>query len=125
MSKLTSKQQRFAELVAMGSSATEAYRQSYNTQGNQHTQHCRAHELLKNSEVRATITAIREAAVALSVWTLADSIGTLAEIASNRDAPPTARVAAALGAAKILSETQQHAITGEVPAIRIVFEGPE
>lgn len=63
-SKLTPKQRKFAEGIAMGKSKAAAYRDAYDSQGKGHTQSRRGQDLAKHSAVKAQIDALTLAAEA-------------------------------------------------------------
>lgn len=63
-SKLTAKQRKFAEGIAMGKSKAAAYRDAYDSQGKGHTQSRRGQDLAKHGAVKAQIDALTLAAEA-------------------------------------------------------------
>lgn len=63
-SRLTPKQRKFAEGIAMGKSKAAAYREAYDSQGNGHTQSRRGQDLAKHGAVKAQIDALTLAAEA-------------------------------------------------------------
>lgn len=96
---LTKKQQRFAEGVVLdGLTASDAYRQAYDTQAKPNTVNVNAHKLTRNAKVANTIEAM-ERAKELSAWQSAESlrslvISTLTEIATNEQTKDATRVQA-------------------------------
>lgn len=63
-SRLTPKQRKFAEGIAMGKSKAAAYRDAYDSQGKGHTQSRRGQDLAKHGAVKAQIDALTLAAEA-------------------------------------------------------------
>lgn len=59
--RLTPKQREFARKVANGTGQTQAYRETYNTQGKSRTQSIEAHKTAHNPKVASTIEAFRRA----------------------------------------------------------------
>ena len=96
---LTKKQQRFAEGVVLdGLTASDAYRQAYDTQAKPNTVNVNAHKLTRNAKVANTIEAM-ERAKELAAWHSAESlrslvISTLTEVATSETAKDATRVAA-------------------------------
>lgn len=96
---LTKKQQRFAEGVVLdGLTASDAYRQAYDTQAKPNTVNVNAHKLTRNAKVANTIEAL-ERAKELAAWHSAESlrslvISTLTEVATSETAKDATRVAA-------------------------------
>ena len=80
MSSLTVKQERFSKLVALdGLSASEAYRQIYNTNPiNQSSIHEQASKLLSNPKVSTRVQELSEAVTSKLVWNKAMVIEQLA-----------------------------------------------
>ena len=58
MDKLTPKQERFAQLVAGGSSQADAYREAFNSKGKDSTVHSEASRLSKDPKVSARVDAL-------------------------------------------------------------------
>lgn len=58
MDKLTPKQERFAQLVAGGSSQADAYREAFNSKGKDSTVHSEASRLIKAPKVTARVDAL-------------------------------------------------------------------
>ena len=96
---LTKKQQRFAEGVVLdGLTASDAYRQAYDTQAKPNTVNVNAHKLTRNAKVANTIEAL-ERAKELAAWHSAESlrslvISTLTEIATSETTKDATRVQA-------------------------------
>ena len=67
MDKLTSKQERFCQLIAGGSDQSAAYREAFNSNGKASTVHSEASRLMKNPKVTARVdylVGLKERAVA-------------------------------------------------------------
>ena len=64
MDKLTSKQERFCQLIAGGSDQSTAYREAFNSNGKASTVHSEASRLMKNPKVAARVEAITQQKVA-------------------------------------------------------------
>jgi phage terminase small subunit len=60
MDKLTSKQERFCQLIAGGSDQSTAYREAFNSTGKASTVHSEASRLMKNPKVAARVDAITQ-----------------------------------------------------------------
>jgi hypothetical protein len=96
---LTKKQQKFTEaLVLDGLTASDAYRQAYDTKGKPNTVNVNAHKLTKNAKVANTIEAL-ERAKELAAWQSAEAlrslvISTLTEIATSETTKDATRVQA-------------------------------
>lgn len=96
---LTKKQQKFAEGIALqGLTASDAYRQAYNTKGNPATVNPHASRLANTDKVKATIDAL-ERAKELAAWHSAESlkalvVSTLTEVATDPSAKASTRVSA-------------------------------
>lgn len=96
---LTKKQQKFAEgIVLEGLTASDAYRQAYDTKGKPVTVNPNASRLMSNNKVKATIEAL-ERAKELAAWQSAESlrslvISTLTEIATSETTKDATRVQA-------------------------------
>jgi len=58
MDKLTPKQERFAQLVAGGSSQADAYREAFNSKGKDSTVHSEASRLMKDPKISARVDAL-------------------------------------------------------------------
>ena len=58
MGKLTPKQERFAQLVAGGSSQADAYREAFNSNGKDSTVHSEGSRLMKDPKVTARVDAL-------------------------------------------------------------------
>lgn len=100
MVKLTAKQQRFAELVALeGMTQADAYRAAYAT-GNMkaETIWARASELMADSKVSGRVAElkaeIQDKAVEKELWSRVDSIVVLKEIATDQEARGNEKVSA-------------------------------
>ena len=96
MSKLTPKQESFAQLYVELGSAAEAYRRSYNTSGKTETCQREGHAVLNNPKVTARVQEIRDRLAELAIWRRIDSLRTLADIAqgNDKDAKTSDKVAA-------------------------------
>ncbi len=100
MVKLTAKQQRFAELVALeGMMLVDAYRQAYDTSRmTDKTAHESASKLAADPKVGARIEAlkaeIQDKAVEKELWSRVDSISVLKEIATDQEARGNEKVSA-------------------------------
>ncbi|MGV0983393.1 MAG: hypothetical protein ACOYB2_02490 [Limnohabitans sp.] len=98
--KLTAKQQRFAELVALeGMTQADAYREAY-AAGNMkpETIWARASELMADSKVSARVAElkaeIQSQTVEKELWSRVDSIVVLKEIATDQEARGNEKVSA-------------------------------
>lgn len=58
--KLTAKQEKFCQQYILTGNASEAYRQSYNTQAKPETIQNKAHAMLKKGDIRARVDELRE-----------------------------------------------------------------
>ena len=58
MDKLTPKQERFAQLVAGGSSQVDAYREAFNSNGKDSTVHSEGSRLMKDPKITARVDAL-------------------------------------------------------------------
>lgn len=58
MDKLTPKQERFAQLVAGGSSQADAYREAFNSKGKDSTVHSEASRLMRDPKVSTRVDAL-------------------------------------------------------------------
>lgn len=100
MVKLTAKQQRFAELVALeGMMLVDAYRQAYDTSRmTDKTAHESASKLAADPKVSARIESlkaeIQDKAVEKELWSRVDSIVVLKEIATDQEARGNEKVSA-------------------------------
>ena len=96
---LTAKQRKFAEHIVLDEmTASDAYRQAYNTKGKPVTVNPNASRLMSNNKVKATIEAL-ERAKELSAYHSSETlrslvISTLAEVATSETAKDATRVAA-------------------------------
>lgn len=96
---LTKKQQKFTEaLVLDGLTASDAYRQAYNTKGKPSTVNPEASRMMASPKIAATIEAL-ERAKELAAWQSAEAlrslvISTLTEIATNEQTKAATRVQA-------------------------------
>ena len=59
--RLTPKQREFARKIANGTGQTQAYRETYNTQGKKTTQRTNAHLLAKREDIASTVEAFKRA----------------------------------------------------------------
>ncbi len=82
---LTPKQEKFAQCVADGMTQADAYRAAYDCGAatKPETIQNKAHELMKNGEVAARVEELRNNLSELALWTRADSVNILAEIAQD------------------------------------------
>ena len=96
MSGLTPKQEKFAQVYVETSNASKAYRTAYNSKAKADTVHVSASKLLSDPKVALRVHELREELQEKSLWKRLDSIRTLAEIASGKDAEakPSDRVGA-------------------------------
>ena len=85
MVNLTPKQEKFAQCVADGMSQADAYRTAYDCAPTTkpETIQNKAHELMKNGEVAARVKELREMLTEKALWSRADSVNILAEIAQD------------------------------------------
>ena len=85
MNALTPKQEKFAQCVADGMTQADAYRNAYDCGAatKPETIQNKAHELMKNGGVAARVEELRNNLSELALWTRADSVNTLAEIAQD------------------------------------------
>lgn len=82
--ELTSKQQRFADLVLGGMPASRAYREAGYTASTDGTAEVEGSKLLRNPKVAAYLTARRTGAAEKAELTLAGVLGELAEFARDQ-----------------------------------------
>jgi len=82
---LTPKQEKFAQCVADGMTQADAYRVAYDCAPTTkpETIQNKAHELMKNGEVAARVKELREMLTEKALWSRADSVNILAEIAQD------------------------------------------
>jgi len=96
--KLTAKQRKFAERIALGDTKAGAYRAAYDSKGNGYTQSRRGQELAKHSAIQAQIEALKLAGEAARHATPAALrslvIQQLTEHALSQDVPPAQRLRA-------------------------------
>ena len=98
--KLTSKQERFCELVALeGMTQADAYRQAYDcSKMKQETIWVRASELMADSKVSGRVESLKAEIHAKTVekelWSRVDSITVLKEIATDQEARGNEKVSA-------------------------------
>jgi len=79
--KLTSKQEKFAQEIAVGKSGADAYRSAYNAGGMKaETIHKKASLLLKKGELRGRIEELRQPAVIAVGLTLENHLNRLEEL---------------------------------------------
>lgn len=86
MADLNPKKERFAQLYVELGNASEAYRQSHNSKAKPESVHVRACELMRDSNVLVRIKELREQLEEQSLWSRADSLKVLADIAKGLDA---------------------------------------
>jgi hypothetical protein len=96
--KLTAKQRKFAERIALGDTKAGAYRAAYDSKGNGYTQSRRGQELAKHSAIQAQIEALKLANEAARHATPAALrslvIQQLTEHALSQDVKPAQRLRA-------------------------------
>lgn len=85
MADLNPKKERFAQLYVELGNASEAYRQSHNPKAKPESVHVRACELMRDSNVLVRIKELREQLEEQSLWSRADSLKVLADIAKGLD----------------------------------------
>ena len=81
MSELTSKQERFAHLVAEGRSQADAYREAFQSTAKPESVQVEACKLAGKPNVSLRIEQLKQDLVEKSLWTRLDSVQVLAEIA--------------------------------------------
>jgi len=88
MSKLTQKQNKFVrEYLTNGGNATEAYKTAYNTKNQKpETIKNSGYKLLQKGDIKATIDKHNETLADEVLWTRADSVKGLKEIAEDENA---------------------------------------
>jgi hypothetical protein len=96
MNKLTNKQEKFAEAIAMGVSQSEAYRMAYpvSLAWKAASVHNKASAMAKNGEVLARVEKLKVQTMALLVWHRQRSIDVLAAIATDESIKASDRIAA-------------------------------
>jgi len=87
---VTSKQRKFAEKIVIdGLNASQAYRESYNTQAKANTVNVNASKLAKNTKVMNTMDALERAKTASALHSLESLkslvVSTLVDVATNSD----------------------------------------
>ena len=105
MVNLTPKQEKFAQCVADGMTQADAYRAAYDCGAatKPETIQNKAHELMKNGEVAARVEELRNHLSELALWTRADSVRILAEIASGGEGSGAPKPAERVSAVKELN----------------------
>lgn len=90
---LTGKQEKFAQNMADGMTAADAYRNAYNADAsNDNTLYRRAHELLKTPKVTARINELKDLLTKKFIWTREMSVKAL--VAAYKEGNPGVKVAA-------------------------------
>ena len=118
--QLTHKQKTFARLVAQGHTASDAYRESYDTQAKPATVNTDAHNLRKNPKIALTIEAMQLAQEAATYQTPAQLralvIHSLVQTVIDPDVKPATKVAAA----KVLGTVTEVAAFTERREVRTI-----
>ena len=105
---LTPKRLAFCDAIADGCNASDAYRLAYDAKNMAPaTIHRKAAELMADGKIRARIAHLREALAEVAIWTRADSVSVLAEVARTAVDRPSARVAAVAALNKLLALDEQ------------------
>lgn len=96
MKTLTSKQEKFAEAIAMGANQSDAYRMAYpvSMAWKAASVHNKASAMAKHGEVLARVEKLKVQTMALSVWSKQQSIDVLAAIAMNENIKASDRITA-------------------------------
>ena len=119
---LTPRRLAFCDAVADGQNASSAYRLAYNAENMAPaTIHRKAAELMADGRIRARIGFLREALADVAIWSRADSVAVLADVARNATDRPAARVAAVATLNKLLGLDQQPEAGQAAPA-QITFQ---
>jgi phage terminase small subunit len=128
MSELTSKQERFARLVAEGRSQADAYREAFQSTAKPESVYTLASTLMADVKVSSRVQQLKQDLAEKSLWTRLDSVQVLAEIARGQD--PEAKPADRVNATKALNQmhgwdkmTIDHTSSdGSLAPTRIVIE---
>lgn len=82
---LTPKQEKFCQVYVESGNASEAYRVAYKSKAKPESVHVRASELMSDSKVSVRVAEIRKQLEEACLWSKADSLNVLAEIAKGID----------------------------------------
>lgn len=101
MADLTVKQEKFCQLYVELGNASEAYRQAYSSKAKAQSCAVEASKLLSTPNITLRVDSLRKELEEVSLWSRADSIRILAEIARGDDeeAKPSDKV----GAVKVIN----------------------
>ena len=100
---LTAKQEAFAQAIADGKNQSDAYRAAYNAGAMKpETVQNKAHVLMKDGEVAARVTELREALASKSLWTREQSVAVLIDVIDDGES----RGGDKISAVKVLNDMQ-------------------
>lgn len=85
MADLNPKKERFAQLYVELGNASEAYRQSHNSNAKPESVHVRASELMRDSKVLVRIAELKKELEEAAMWSRLDSLKVLSDIARGND----------------------------------------
>jgi phage terminase small subunit len=90
---LTAKQEAFCQAIADGMTQADAYRAAYSA-GSMKPDviHVKASQLMANGKVAVRVAELKDALAEKALWTRADSVDVLKEIAQSGGSPEAARV---------------------------------
>jgi hypothetical protein len=118
--QLTHKQKKFARLVAQGNTASDAYREAYDTQAKPATVNTDAHNLRKNPKIALTIEAMQLAQEAAAYQTPAQLRALVIHSLVQTVIDPDVKAATKVQAAKVLGTVTEVAAFTERREVRTV-----